>query len=515
MTPQDDQTAAVYIRVSTEEQTEYSPDSQLKEIQAYAANHGIFISPTHIYVDEGISGRKSRNRPAFQRMLSAARQQPPPFHIVLVYKFSRFARNREDSIVCKNLLRKKCGISVRSVTEPLDDDNKISIVMESVIEAMDEYYSLNLSEDVRRTMLEKHLRGEPQCAPPYGYRMEGKRLLPDEPTANIVREIFHRFAAGEGYYAIARSLNENGITTRQGKPFENRTVEYILRNPVYMGSLRWNPVQKTQRHYDAPDIIFTQGTHSPLVDETTWHRAQQRVLNIKQQSAPWQKPPVVKASWVSGLIRCADCGKTLVRTSAACYVCNGYQRASCRCSDRLRTADIEQILLQKLRYDLSPTKEVSFCRTPQNTKPADIVLRDKQHKLQKKLERLREAYLNGTESLTDYSACKQKLEQEIQQLAEQADANAKGPTADVLTDEELMNASASLQGASCTTVPMWHAVTSVVEGCRYRAESKTVLLYYRLFLPSPERNCHMVDRMESFLPRCDTSTNATPCLTTN
>ncbi len=101
---------ACYIRVSTEEQAEYSPASQLHEIQEFAARNNITLLNSHIYIDSGISGRKD-NRPAFQQMIAAAKGNPRPFDVVLVYKYSRFARDRENSIVYKNILRKQCDIS--------------------------------------------------------------------------------------------------------------------------------------------------------------------------------------------------------------------------------------------------------------------------------------------------------------------------------------------------------------------------------------------------------------------
>ncbi|HCA54337.1 MAG TPA: recombinase family protein, partial [Ruminococcaceae bacterium] len=89
-------TAAAYIRVSTDDQTEYSPASQLEKIRAYAAHNGYNLPAEYIFVDEGISGRHTAKRAAFNRMIAAARQSPKPFDAILVWKFSRFARSRED-----------------------------------------------------------------------------------------------------------------------------------------------------------------------------------------------------------------------------------------------------------------------------------------------------------------------------------------------------------------------------------------------------------------------------------
>ena len=132
-------TAAAYIRVSTDGQLEYSPDSQLKVIRDYAQKHDFLLPEAYIFrEEEGISGKEAKKRPAFMRMIGIAKQKPKPFDCIILWKFSRFARSRRDSIVYKTMLRKQLGIDVVSVTEQLGDD-KLSLLLEAVIEAMDEY----------------------------------------------------------------------------------------------------------------------------------------------------------------------------------------------------------------------------------------------------------------------------------------------------------------------------------------------------------------------------------------
>lgn len=168
-------TAAAYIRVSTEDQVEYSPDSQLKAIRDYARKNDMILPEEFIFVDEGISGRKAAKRPEFMKMIGTAKIKPKQFDVILLWKFSRFARNREDSIVYKSMLRKQCGIEVISISEQLGED-KTSILIEALIEAMDEYYSINLAEEVRRGMTEKAQRGEVVSTPPFGYDVKDNVL---------------------------------------------------------------------------------------------------------------------------------------------------------------------------------------------------------------------------------------------------------------------------------------------------------------------------------------------------
>ena len=178
-------TAAAYIRVSTEDQIEFSPESQIKKIKEYAQYHNIHLPEDYIFMDEGISGRTAKKRPAFMKMIGLAKTKPKPFDVILVWKFSRFARNRQDSILYKSMLRKECEIDVVSITEQLSDD-PTAILIEALLEAMDEYYSINLAEEVKRGMAEKFSRGGVVSAPPFGYTMGESRFEVEPDKAKIV-----------------------------------------------------------------------------------------------------------------------------------------------------------------------------------------------------------------------------------------------------------------------------------------------------------------------------------------
>ena len=108
--------AAAYIRVSTDDQIEYSPESQIKAIRDYAKRNGYILPDEYIFMDEGISGKTADKRPSFMKMIGTAKIKPKPFDAILLWKFSRFARNREDSIIYKSMLRKQLGIEVISIS---------------------------------------------------------------------------------------------------------------------------------------------------------------------------------------------------------------------------------------------------------------------------------------------------------------------------------------------------------------------------------------------------------------
>ena len=151
-------TAALYIRVSTHEQEELSPDSQKRLLLDYANAHQISVPEQWIFQENGVSGRKADKRPQFQQMIAQAKSASHPFDAILVWKFSRFARNQEESIVYKSMLKNKYQVYVISISEPIIDGPFGSLI-ERIIEWMDEFYSIRLSGDVVRGMTEKALRG--------------------------------------------------------------------------------------------------------------------------------------------------------------------------------------------------------------------------------------------------------------------------------------------------------------------------------------------------------------------
>ena len=144
-------------------------------------------------MDEAESGR-SIDRPGFKQMIAAARQKPASFETILVWKLSRFARNREDSIIYKSLLGKQ-GIQLVSINEPVEDTPS-GRLLEGIIEVIDEFYSANLSQDVVRGMRETASRGFfPGSRVPYGYR---KVKVQDGDSQRAKRSLI-RFASSSGW----------------------------------------------------------------------------------------------------------------------------------------------------------------------------------------------------------------------------------------------------------------------------------------------------------------------------
>ncbi|MCL2019630.1 MAG: recombinase family protein [Oscillospiraceae bacterium] len=411
-----EKTAAAYIRVSTEEQTELSPDSQLKEIRKYAESKSIKLLEEHIYVDAGISGRSTAKRPEFNKMISIAKMKAKPFDIILLWKFSRFARNREDSIVYKSILRKECGIDVVSISEALGDD-KTSVLIEALIEAMDEYYSLNLAGEVKRGLLEKVERGEPVTTPSFGYNIVDSRYIIDEERAKLVRSLFYDYLNGTGLRALAVGMNNMGVLTNRGGKWDRFNIEYILRNPVYIGKIRYNTEHRTRRKYEDKGIIIKQGLHEPIIDEETFNKTQERLAYIKStfNKGEHHEPRSGNDFILRGLIKCSNCGSPLIQAQKGSLLqCNGYIKGKCTTSHAIKVRIINEEVLKCVEEDIELD---GFYISPCVTKKIEEdVSGERIKKLNKKLLRVMEAYENGVYSLARFKDRKERIDDEIKKL---------------------------------------------------------------------------------------------------
>lgn len=408
-------TAAAYIRVSTDDQVEFSPDSQLKAIRKYAKEHDMILPEEFIFADEGISGRKTDKRVEFQRMIGTAKLKPKPFDVILLWKFSRFARNREDSIVYKSMLRKQCGIEVISISEQLTED-KTSILIEALIEAMDEYYSLNLAEEVKRGMSEKFSRGGVVSQPPFGYRMQDGIFFPDETAAPIVQMIFEDYLSGVPMRQIARKLNEMGITSRHGNQFENRTVEYILTNPVYIGKLRRSLTgDRSDRFHELDQCV--DGQHKPIITQEIYDAAQAKRADTKKMYKKYARHDQPVQFMLKGMVRCDHCGGTLIMSSTGKYLqCHNYGRGKCKISHAISIDKINAAVLDKIREDLEDPDFESLVIKQNVPKSAESPIPALIEKEERKLERVREAFEAGIDTLDEYRQNKNRITERLSAL---------------------------------------------------------------------------------------------------
>lgn len=473
-------TAAAYIRVSTDDQMEISPESQLAKIKEYARKNGMLLLPQFIFHDDGISGRAAEKRPGFQQMIATAKDPSHPFDVIIVWKYSRFARNQEESIFYKSVLRSKCKVEVVSVSEPLIAGPFGSLI-ERIIEWMDEFYSIRLSEEVKRSMTVNAQKGNLQSTPSFGYCVKDHALSIVPGEAEIVREIFQRFVAGDAMYAIAKSVNARGIKTHRGNPFENRTVDYILNNPVYLGKLRWTPTGKTRRNFKNKDSIIADAAHEPIIDLDTWNAAQERIAELKKSYKRHAKPSNERRHWLCGVARCSSCKSTLVFIQPNALQCNSYLKGACKVSHRITIPLMEDAFLRQLQHDLTFADSVSCnVRHVSAPKEHEDLIRSRS-RIVSRMERLREAYLDGIETLDTYKSFREKLQSQIDEIDAKLSAQTESiPDPVAALRSSIAAVLKTLQSPTATTAQKHEAAQSIIDTCYFDKESMLLTISYKL-----------------------------------
>lgn len=392
-------TGALYIRVSTEDQAELSPDAQKRLLLDYAKKNDIIVSKNFIF-SESVSGRHVQKRPEFQRMIATAKQPSHPIDVILVWKFSRFARNQEESIVYKSML-KKDRVDVVSVSEPLIEGPFGSLI-ERIIEWMDEYYSIRLSGEVLRGMKEKALQHGYQSTPCLGYDAvgHGKPFVINEAEYAMVSYIMDLYDnQNMDETAIARHCNDLGYRTKRGNPFERRTVDRILENPFYCGTVIWNGVE-------------FEGAHEVRLSRERFEKRQELIASRKR---PIKARNVSTCKhWLSGLIKCSICGATLSYTgNNACpyFQCWKYAKGFHKTSVALSVKKAEEAVTDYFDQILSGA-EFSYVRKSQPKDNNDLEIERLQKELSKleiREKRIREAYESEIDTLEEYKANKERL----------------------------------------------------------------------------------------------------------
>ncbi len=430
--------AAAYVRVSTDDQTELSPDAQIREILKTAKADGYVIPKEFIFSEKrGISGRKADNRPEFQRMIATAKQTPAPFSRLYLWKFSRFARNQDESTFYKGILRKKCGVDIISVSEPIAQ-GMFGRLIETIIEWFDEYYSYNLSGEVIRGMTEKALQAGYQCTPCLGYAAvgNGKPYAIVDAEIRIVEQIFQMYSVdGIDKTGIARRLNDQGLHTKRGGLFDQRAIQRILTNRFYIGEVSWK------------GITF-QGSHETSQSIKEHFEACQK--RIEKEYHPVKRRNVSTCRhWASGLLKCSVCGSSMsyngggsARPSAvfSCWkYAKGFHKESCS----VTVAKVERTIIHSLE-DIIATGEITYEYIPQKTAPAEdfqtTFLEERLKKVDIKESRVRAAYENGIDTLEEYKANRARLREERDEIQKElATFSASDPGEAPPSKEEILS----------------------------------------------------------------------------
>ena len=293
--PDQMQDCVVYARYSSHAQRDVSIEQQVADIEAYCKLNNLRI--VKVYADRHLSGTNDK-RPQFQQMLKdAARGR---WKYVVTWKVDRFARNRYDSATYKYQLR-KYGVTVKYAKENISEGPE-GILLESILEGSAEYYSANLSQNVKRGMrynaMQCKVNGGQHI--PYGYKKgEDGRFAVSDAEADIAREIFRKVAQGVPFQDICRDLNGRNIPTKTGGKWGRSSFQRMLRNEAYIGV------------YTYADIRIEGGVPA-IIDKTLFLQVQKR---LKSKKNPQGRHRENGDYLLTGKLFCGPCSCPMVGMS--------------------------------------------------------------------------------------------------------------------------------------------------------------------------------------------------------
>lgn len=355
--------AVIYARYSSDNQRDESIDAQVRLCKDYIKSKGYML--VQVYADEAVSGRTD-DRAQFQQMLTDAKAGL--FDVVVTDKVDRFARDKCDSAVHKRYLRKKCGVRVEYASQRIDETPE-GMMLESVLESLAEYYSMNLARETMKGLTENALRGwHTGGIPPFGLKVvsrvvEGKEVKTydiDPDQAPVVRKIFEMYDAGATYGDIMAATKDDMIRLR-GRPLSKNSIHDILRNEKYTGTFVFKKGTKKEHKRTRPDVIKVPNAFPAIVPRELWERVQVKMDKRKRSPGERARGKAKEVYLLTGLIYCGKCRSAFIgnrnvgkteKKRYAYYKC-GLKDRSKECKAKtIRKEVVEQIVIDDIKQNI-------------------------------------------------------------------------------------------------------------------------------------------------------------------
>jgi DNA invertase Pin-like site-specific DNA recombinase len=426
----------VYTRVSTDRQAEegYSLREQEASCRRLAEQRGYQV--LGVYREEGASGTTT-NRPQFQAMLDRCSEDRRVKAVIVIHT-DRFARNTLEHLTVKAVLRKH-GVALLSALQPMLDDSPEGGLLDIVLAGVNEFYSKDLGRKTAKGMRQKLEEGWWPGWAPLGYvnvtnpATKQHTVAPDPERAPYITMAFDRFRTGR--YSVEQLLEElhaEGFRSRSGGRVAKSITTNLLRNPFYMGKMRYR------------GAVYP-GKHEPLTDMDTFLQVQEVLAKHNHGANRARKHRFL----LSSLLFCDECGAQLSGERHAkrsglvfdYYRCLGPKHRAKGCRQPLAPAKtIEAAIPEWLRgVELSPQYTNAFRVALEEVAAAQRRLDQRQVKalenrrvgIERRMARLEDLYVSGFLHQQRLAEKYQPLKEELRQV-ELVLAQARDPRARLL-----------------------------------------------------------------------------------
>ncbi|ERJ12740.1 recombinase family protein [Haloplasma contractile] len=277
------------LSVSTAQQVEHgqSLDVQKNQLIARAISDGYNETDIFIYKDPGISGSKFANRPEILKLIDDIQSEENVIEKVYSFKLDRISRSTHEIHWFINLCS-ECGVSYVSLKDGIDTSNvTLGKILVTVFGLVSELELENIRIRTTESRLKRYKEGK-SLGGKYvslGYkRLKNEKgetyFVINEEESKIIHYIFNSYVSGMSKKNIAINLNRKNYKTRTGRSFLMSSVERILKNPIYIGKIRYNNSERNKRR-NKDEPILVDGLHEPIISREVWDKVQARLNKYK------------------------------------------------------------------------------------------------------------------------------------------------------------------------------------------------------------------------------------------
>ena len=405
--------AVSYLRVSTAGQASrgggddegFSIPAQREANKRKALSMGALVGKE--FVDRGASAR-SAARPELQKMLEYIKENRERVDYLIVHKVDRLARNRGDDVDITRALA-EAGVQLVSASESIDN-TPAGMLLHGIMSSIAEFYSQNLSTEVKKGLTQKAKGGGTPNKAPIGYKnirdvdengRRNSRVEVDEERATLITLAFNEYATGNwALTALADHVSDLGLETPAtrrlpAKPIGKRMLHTILINPYYKGVVKYNGVEH-------------QGRHTSIVDEVTWDKVQE-ILKSKLNGERTR----IHEHYLKSTVFCGKCGARLIIHNAKSrsgarypyFVCSAKHNKRNDCDQRSllinEVASQIEALYQRISFTpafrqlLQDWVVAQIDKLAEESKAEIDRLRKQQEKLERERRKLLQAYYDN------------------------------------------------------------------------------------------------------------------------
>ncbi len=333
----------IWIRVSTEDQAQGdSPEHHERRARAYAESRDWVVAKA--YKLEAVSGKSVKDHPEAKRMLNDLREGR--IQALIFSKLARLARNTKELLDFADTFQEH-DAGLVSLQEAIDTSTPAGRFFYTLLAAMAQWEREEISDRVAasvpiRAKLGKPLGGQAT----FGYRWQGKELVPDPDEAPVRRRLHELFAEHRRLRTVATILNDAGYRTRAGAPFSKTTVLRLLRDSTAKGIRIANHTRLSAngKRVEAKNRSeWVEVPVEPIVSEELWNECA-RIL--EENARPARRAGRKPIHLFAGFAACQCGNKLYVRSNSPYYAC---RRKGCRV--KIGVEDLERLYRGELtRY---------------------------------------------------------------------------------------------------------------------------------------------------------------------